>query len=153
MTNPQKDNLAMDVALAERAVTILEKSAARAESLLQKAKQQSLSDDERETLDAFTSRFGRAFDFLTQRLLRSIDKLDLTDEGSVLDRVNRFKKRGVLREDVNYGLIKNLRNQIVHEYIIEETDQVVRDALLYVPIVREILVNACRYAQKQGFLS
>lgn len=153
MSDLLKRNLALDFDMAQRAVVILEKTAAKTAILMTKASQGPLTDDERETLEAFTSRFGRAFDLLSQKLLRSIDKLDLTDDGSVLDRVNRFKKRGVLREDVNYGLLKDLRNQIVHEYIIDETDRVVHEALKHVQTVREILDRSEAYARKQGFLA
>ena len=71
---------------------------------------------------------------------------------SVLDRVNRFKKRGVLREEVNYGILKDLRNQIAHEYIIDETDSVVHDVLKHSDLIIEMFNNAKSYCQNRGFL-
>jgi hypothetical protein len=119
---------------------------------MRRAQSQALSDDERETLEALTSRYGRALDFLTQKLLRSIDRIELTDDGSVLDRVNRFKKRLVLRDDINYAELKDLRNQIVHEYVIDETDRVVHEVLRFAPLVEEMLLKARQYCEQKGFI-
>ncbi len=152
MTDELLKKLALDLLMAERAVMILEKSQVKAQALLEISKTQALTDDQRETLESLTTRFARALDFLMQKLLRTIDKIELTDEGSILDRVNRFKKRDVLRDDVNYGILKDLRNQIVHEYIIEETDTVVVDAIKYTPLVKEILIKAKIYCLQKGFI-
>jgi uncharacterized protein with HEPN domain len=57
-----------------------------------------------------------------------------------------------LRDDVNYAVVKTLRNQIVHEYIIDESDRVVSDVLTYVPMVREILDRARQHCVKQNFI-
>ncbi|MEN9835743.1 MAG: hypothetical protein RL011_1936, partial [Pseudomonadota bacterium] len=98
MTDPMIVHLNADLNLARRAVTVFSQSATKTKNLLLEAAVRPLNDDERETLEALTARYGRALDFLTQKLLRTIDRIELTDEGSVLDRVNRFKKRKILRE-------------------------------------------------------
>ena len=152
MDNPLFQSLLADLMLAERAIFILEKSAKKSALLLLEAKTRTLTDDDRETFEALTSRFGRALDFMTQKLLRTIDRIELTDEGSVLDRVNRFKKRKILKDEINYGLLKDLRNQIVHEYIIDETDRVVRESLNYTPLLRDMLDKAKDYCASRGFI-
>ena len=144
--------LQSDLELAERAVRVFNQSAIKTQRLLDKAILSPLTDDERETLEALTARYGRALDFLTQKLLRTIDRIELTDDGSVLDRINRFKKRKVLRDDVNYALLKDLRNQIVHEYIIDETDRVVIEVLNFTPLITEMLTKAKAYCQCKGFI-
>jgi len=150
--NPLFPILQADMLLAERAIFILEKSAKKSSRLLFEAESRVLTDDDRETFEALTSRFGRALDFMTQKLLRTIDRIELTDEGSVLDRVNRFKKRKILRDEINYGLLKDLRNQIVHEYIIDETDRVVRESLNHTPLLRDMLDKAREYCERRGFI-
>ena len=150
MTDQLKKQLISDLSLADRAVNILEKSAHKATKLLEDAKTRTLTDDDRETFESLTSRFGRALDFILQKLLRTIDRIELTDDGSLLDRVNRFKKRGVLQDKVEYAVLKDLRNQIVHEYIIDETDRVVADVLQYVPVVMDIYVRAKTYCIQHG---
>jgi hypothetical protein len=152
MSDKLKSQLLSDFLLAERAVSILEKSAKKSLTLLEEAKTRPLTDDDRETFESLTSRFGRALDFMLQKLLRTIDRIELTDDGSLLDRVNRFKKRGVLQDQIDYAILKDLRNQIVHEYIIDETDRVVADVLQYVSLVRDIYDRAKEYCARQHHL-
>jgi hypothetical protein len=152
MTDPMIVHLNADLNLARRAVTVFSQSATKTKNLLLEAAVRPLNDDERETLEALTARYGRALDFLTQKLLRTIDRIELTDEGSVLDRVNRFKKRKILREEVNYALLKDLRNQIVHEYIIDETDRVVVEVLNFAPLIIEMFAKAEEYCRVKGFI-
>jgi hypothetical protein len=150
MTDAMREQLKADFELAERAVRVFARTVVKARGLMEQAKLRSLSDDERETLEALTSRYGRALDFLTQKLLRSIDRMELTDDGSVLDRINRFKKRRVLRDDVSYGALKDLRNQIVHEYVIDETDRVVQEVLRFAPLIEEMYTKAKQYCEHKG---
>ena len=152
MDNLMLKQLKSDIALAERAVLIFLKSVIKAKHLLEEAKTRTLSDDDRETFEALTSRYGRALDFLTQKLLRTIDRIELTDDGSVLDRINRFKKRHVLRDEVNYASLKDLRNQIVHEYIIEESDRVVAEVLKFAVLIEDMLLQAKKYCRQKNFI-
>jgi hypothetical protein len=152
MTDLLTIQLASDIQLATNSVRLFSKSVQKSQTLLNQSAGRQLSDDERETLESLTSRYGRALDFLTQRLLRTIDKIELTDEGSVLDRVNRFKKRGVLRDEINYGLLKDLRNRIVHEYIIDESDSVVKEVLTNSHLIVEMFEKAVDYCSKKGLV-
>lgn len=152
MTDPMLLQLKADLELAERIVHVFRFSAAKTEAMMLVAKTRPLTDDERETLEALTARYSRALDFLTQKLLRSIDRIELSDDGSVLDRINRCKKRGIIRDNINYASLKDLRNQIVHEYIIDETDRVVHQVLLFAPLIEEMLCNAKSYCLTRGFV-
>ena len=153
MNDPLLEQLKSDLELGRRAVGVFNQSVFKAQRLLGEAAVRSLSDDERETLEALTARYGRALDFLTQKLLRTIDRIELTDDGSVLDRVNRFKKRRVLRDNVNYAQLKDLRNQIVHEHIIDETDRVVVEVLNFAPLIVEMFSKAEEYCKKKSWIS
>ncbi|MBM4253128.1 MAG: hypothetical protein FJ146_14240 [Deltaproteobacteria bacterium] len=153
MTDPIIRQLKIDLDLGRRAVHVFNQSTIKSESLLKEAGKRQLTDDERESLEALTSRYGRALDFLTQKLMRTIDRIELTDDGSVLDRINRFKKRRILRDEINYALLKDLRNQIVHEYIIDETDRVVTEVLNFAPLLIEMFAKAEEYCRAKGFIS
>ena len=124
MTDLIHKQLLIDLALAEKAVAIFVKSVEKSKLLLNRVPTKALSDDERETLESLTTRYARALDFLTQKLLRTIDKIELTDDGS---------------------------NQIAHEYIIDESDQVVHDVLKYSNLIVEMFNNAKSYCQNRGF--
>lgn len=152
MNDPALEQLKSDLELGRRAVGVFSQTVLKAQRLLGESAQRSLTDDERETLEALTARYGRALDFLTQKLLRTIDRIELTDDGSVLDRVNRFKKRRVLRDDINYAQLKDLLNQIVHEYIIDETDRVVVEVLNFAPLIVEMFSKAEDYCQQKGWV-
>lgn len=136
----------------ERASSIFKRSLDKSRKLLSDKSGQTLTDDERETLESLTSRYARSLDYLTQKLFRTIDQIELSDEGSILDRFNRFKKRGILREEVDYRFLKDLRNRISHEYIIEESDSVIKDVLDNGYLIAEMLEKLEAYCRKNGFI-
>ena len=75
-----------------------------------------LTEDELESVEAFTSRFARCVDLLVNKVLRSLDRYELKPGGTLLDAVNGAVKRGFL-EDVNeLRDMKDLRNIIAHDY-------------------------------------
>jgi hypothetical protein len=141
-----------DMDTARRAVSLLRRSVERAKKLHKDAETRNLTIDELEVFEALTSRYGRAIDFITSKLFRTIDRVELSDDGTVLDRINRFKKRGVLRDDVNYALLKDLRNRIVHEYVIEANDQVVTEVIAHAELIFEMLRLAEVYCREKGFI-
>jgi hypothetical protein len=46
-----------------------------------------------ESVEAFTGRFARAVDLLVNKVLRSLDRVELKADGTLLDVVNRAEKR------------------------------------------------------------
>ena len=75
----------------------------------------------RETL-AF--RFARRNDFLLQRVFRTLDQIELADEGTVLDRLQRAEARGLISSAERWRELRLLRNAIAHDYLIESADRV-----------------------------
>ncbi len=70
-----------------------------------------------ERLEAFVSRFGRMQDTLGDKLLPSLLRLLVENPGSVLDNLNRAEKLGLLTSVVDWRNARNLRNQLIHEYM------------------------------------
>ena len=69
-----------------------------------------------ERVEALTSRFGRAVDLLTNKVLRALFLFEFEPVGTVLDRVNLAEKRGFVdRADV-LKEFKEQRNVIAHDY-------------------------------------
>lgn len=129
-----KKLLQEQLALAEAARAVLNESYTRAAPILATTAQSvALSAEQRETLEALTARFSRFGDFLLQRLFRTLDEYELTAEGSLLDRLNRFEKRGIIASAADWRQIRELRNEIAHEYLIEKSDRVVSEAFQKVP--------------------
>jgi uncharacterized protein YutE (UPF0331/DUF86 family) len=69
-----------------------------------------------ESVEAFTSRFARSVDLLVNKVLRSLDRLELKPQGTLLDVVNRAEKRGFVASAAALREMKDIRNIIAHDY-------------------------------------
>lgn len=69
-----------------------------------------------ESVEAFTSRFARTVDLLVNKVLRSLDQVELMPEGTLLDVVNRAEKRGLVDQASVLREMKAVRNAIAHDY-------------------------------------
>ena len=87
------------------------------------------SNDELESIEAFTNRFARTADILTQRIFRLIDELDLDSEGTVRDRINRTEKKELIGRALDFVEIRKLRNTIAHEYQPDAPEKIFADVL------------------------
>ena len=52
---------------------------------------------ELDQFEAFTGRFARLSDIVIQKIFRLIDRIDLEEEGTVRDRINRSEKKGLIK--------------------------------------------------------
>ena len=68
------------------------------------------------SVEAFSSRFARTVDLLVNKVLRSLDRVELKPEGSLLDVVNRAEKRGLVGRAGELREMKDVRNIIAHDY-------------------------------------
>jgi uncharacterized protein YutE (UPF0331/DUF86 family) len=127
----------------------------RAEAVLQKIQggghQPTVA--EKETLEALTSRFTRLSDILFQRLFRTLDQVELIDEGTNIDRLNRMEKRGVIASAEIWKQVRQLRNSIAHEYLIQASDSVVLESIQYGQELLDSVDRFTRYAQSKGYLT
>jgi hypothetical protein len=69
-----------------------------------------------ESVEAFSSRFARTVDLLVNKALRSLDRVELKSEGTLLDVVNRAEKRGFVARAGELREMKDVRNIIAHDY-------------------------------------
>lgn len=69
-----------------------------------------------ESVEAFSSRFARTVDLLVNKVLRSLDRVELKSEGTLLDVVNRAEKRGFVTRAADLREMKDVRNIIAHDY-------------------------------------
>ncbi len=65
-----------------------------------------------ESVEAFTSRFARSVDLLVNKVLRSLDRVELLPQGTLLDVVNRAEKRGFVTHTAGLREMKDVRNMI-----------------------------------------
>jgi hypothetical protein len=113
-------------------------------------KKDNITVQDRIVLEALTARYSRTLNFFINKLLSLVDALELENEGSVLDRINRFKKRGVLDDETDWRIFKDLENKIAHEYIVEETDDIVTDVIKYGSILMQSYDSLKIYCKKFG---
>lgn len=77
------------------------------------------TEREFDDFENLTSRYARTTDLIINKILRSIDAVELLESGSVIDAANRAEKRGLIDSVGQFRDLKDLRNEIAHEY---ETD-------------------------------
>jgi uncharacterized protein YutE (UPF0331/DUF86 family) len=106
------------------------------------------SEDEFDAFETLSSRFARVSDILVQKVFRSIDSLELSDEGTLIDALNRAEKRGLIYSLDDIREIRDLRNQIVHEYVDEDLMSTFNDILKRTPKLLEIIKNTKIYCTK-----
>jgi hypothetical protein len=133
--------------LAKSAAEVLQKSLDRSKPLLQKG-ESTLTDAEKETLESLTARYSRLSDLIIQKVFRTIDQIELSDEGSMIDRLNRMEKRGIIPSAKVAYQMRELRNQISHEYLIEQSDAVVKNSILFAPELIQTVENINQYSKR-----
>jgi hypothetical protein len=96
-------------------------------------------------LEALSARFERALDVLVRAFFRVVDKLELTDEGTILDALNRAEKRGLISSAQLFRDLRLKRNVIAHEYLDDEAAQMAATILEKTPAVLEALKRGQAY--------
>jgi predicted nucleotidyltransferase/uncharacterized protein YutE (UPF0331/DUF86 family) len=95
-----------------------------------------------------TSRYARTVDLLINKVLRSIDAVELIDSGSIIDVVNRAEKRGLIESVSELRNLKDLRNEIAHEYETEDIKKFFSLVLEAATKVFDIAEQVQKYCEK-----
>jgi hypothetical protein len=106
-----------------------------------------LSADELERLESMASRFARLSDLLTQRIMRLVDDLELTPEGSLLDRFQRAEKRGWVQSTADLVRIRELRNLVAHEYAADRMAEIYAGIARLAPGLLALVPKVRAYAE------
>jgi hypothetical protein len=106
-----------------------------------------------ERVEAFVGRFGRLQDTVGDKLLPLL--LDALGEKSsaVIDNLDRAERLGLLRSADEWMTIRNLRNQMVHEYV--EDPAILSSALqtghAYVPTLIDAANKMIAEIERRGW--
>lgn len=95
--------------------------------------------EEMDALETLCSRFSRSIDFLIRKVFRSIDDVEFENQGTLIDVVNNAAKRGLIESTDKMREIKELRNDIVHEYSSEDIKGLFVDVLKETPTILAIM--------------
>lgn len=93
-------------------------------------------------IEVLTARFARLSDIYIQKFLRLLDELEAERQGSIIDRINRAEKRGLIESSEMFLEIRDLRNDIAHDYLPDELLTIFKDVFQQSPK----LIKACRKA-------
>jgi hypothetical protein len=83
--------------------------------------------EEQESFDSLSSKFARVSDIYTQKILKTIFMLLRENPQSFIDKANLAEKLSIIPSAENLIAIRDLRNEIVHEYIIEELPDIYKE--------------------------
>ena len=83
--------------------------------------------EEQESFDSLSSKFARVPDIYTQKILKTIFMLLRENPQSFIDKANLAEKLSIIPSAENLIAIRDLRNEIVHEYIIEELPDIYKE--------------------------
>jgi hypothetical protein len=104
-----------------------------------------------QAMDAFetlTSRFARVTDLLFNKVFRSIVYVEEGEAYSLIDTLSYMEKIGVIDNLESARIIKELRNDIVHEYVMEDLHDLFREILNHCPILFRYSSSALKEVEK-----
>ena len=110
-----------------------------------------IKEEDYEALEALSNRFGRTVDILINKVLRGLDLIELEDVSRKLDIVIRAEKRKFVDDYKILIGLKDLRNELAHEYIDEELVEKFKEVLNMTPILFEILDKVLNYVKEKGY--
>ena len=103
---------------------------------------------EYDSYENLTSRFARTTDLLVNKVMRSIDVAELLEPGSLIDTVNRAASRGIINSTEQIRYLKDLRNEIAHEYEPETLAELFAAVLESAPVLIQLSERTIEYCQQ-----
>ena len=114
---------------------------------------ESYSFEELESFDSLTSKFNRTSDIFTQKVLRSVWMLLHESFVPFIDMMNKCEKMLILASADQMIGIRDLRNQIAHEYIPEAIRDLVPEVIELTSNLTEN-INECRhFLENRGWIN
>jgi uncharacterized protein YutE (UPF0331/DUF86 family) len=101
--------------------------------------------EQQESFEALTSRFARTSDILTQKVFKSIFILLQEDMKTIIDMANFLEKLEIVNKADDLLNIREIRNQIAHEYVEPDIKSLFMDVLHYIPQLKNIINNVKAY--------
>jgi hypothetical protein len=109
--------------------------------------------EQQESFEALTSRFARTSDILTQKVFKSLFILLQEDMKTFIDMANFLEKLEIVDNADDLLNIREIRNQIAHEYVEPDVKSLFMDVLHFVPQLKNIINNVNAYYNKLALKS
>jgi len=104
--------------------------------------------EEMDALETLCSRFSRSIDYLIRKVFRSIDDVEFENQGTLIDIINHAEKRGLIKSVEQMRTLKEIRNEIVHEYIQEGLQDLFSDVLTHTPLILDMIEKTIHYCHR-----
>jgi uncharacterized protein with HEPN domain len=101
--------------------------------------------EQQESFEALTSRFARTSDILTQKVFKALFILLQEDMKTIIDMANFLEKLEIVDNAADLLNIREIRNQIAHDYVEPDVKSLFMDVLHYVPQLKNIISNVNTY--------
>jgi len=108
--------------------------------------------EEQESFDSLTSKFSRTSDIYTQRILKTILLLLRENPKSFIDRANLAEKLEIISSADVLIAVRDLRNEIVHEYITAELSRIYKEVLNQYSNLIDAIVMTKKFIEQRGWL-
>jgi len=109
---------------------------------------QTLSEDEFDSLENLSSRFARTVDILINKMYRAIDRVEMVAQGTLIDTINNAEKRNLIDSVEQARTLKDIRNEIAHEYILEELQPLFIEVMKETKQLSELCNKVLNYSQQ-----
>lgn len=109
------------------------------------------SYEELTELEALSSRFSRLVDLLVQKIFRTVDIINLAPEGTVRDSINRAEKNGLIDNYEFLVEMKQIRNQVAHEYVMEKLSLLFERIIILSPLLLDSIDRTIEYCKQKYF--
>jgi len=118
--------LTEEISMLEKAIQTLKLSVKKCSAIYQ---ENEYSFEDLESFDSLTSKFSRASDLYTQKIIRTIWILLHEPFVPFIDMLNQAEKLSIIYSADQLFEIRDLRNQITHEYLPDAITELVPDVL------------------------
>jgi len=106
------------------------------------------TDEDFDKLENLTSRFARVTDILIHKMYRAIDVVELKQPGSLIDTINNAEKKQLIDSVDQARTLKDIRNEIAHEYILEDQRLIFSEVLTETKQLLKLSEKAITYSEK-----
>jgi uncharacterized protein YutE (UPF0331/DUF86 family) len=87
-------------------------------------------------------------DLLVNKVLRSLGRVELEPEGTMLDLINRAEKRGFIDKAAILREMKEVRNMITHDYAGARMEEILDYCRTQKPVFDTICNRVTAYAER-----
>ena len=142
-----KKQLEENIALLEHSLRSLNYSKNKCENIKLK---DSYSEEDLESLEAMTARFARTSDILTQKVFKGLFLFLQEKPLTFIDSANFLEKIGIIEGAKDILRIRELRNEIAHEYSTFDLNEIFKNTLGQIDKLGVIVGNVKEFLLERG---